>query len=518
MEALQYVSYEKDFTSTEYIEYIHSSNNTKHIVLAKKSSVNNERTWKQKSFEVKNDFYDISMFIDSVNNKCEDCYITMNSFKYGKRDIKAVKEYNSFYIDLDFYKLGLSKEQVLFLLEEDYINKIVPNPNFIIDSGRGMYLIWKISPLEKNRDTSTLWRRVQRILLNKLKEFNSDRQAIDEARVLRVPGTINTKCNKMVEIVSFYNYTYDIEDFKLFYEDELKADEKNSNSKNKKNKKQRSSEIRINKIINTKMKKVGKISYIERTRSLYLSRIDDLEKLVELREGRLYKCRELVLFLYRYYLTMFTQDINESYLKTLELNSKFEYPFSEYRVKVDTESVAKVMKSRMGKHNYATEYRYTNERLIELLSITEDEQKHMSTIISVKEKNRRNNEACKKRQKESRRNSNGLTSKEQKKQELVNKIHELKIEGYKQIEIAEKLKVNKATVSKYLKLPYIELKPIEKPIQMTFSDTYFNIENIKTSKINEDTYYREYKESLYISQKLPKTFGLRLREEDRDTG
>ena len=51
-----------------------------------------------------------------------------------------------------------------------------------------------------------------------------------------------------------------------------------------------------------------------------------------------------------------------------------------------------------------------------------------------------------------RRNENGLTSREQKKQDLINNIKSLSSEGMKQKDIAEKLGINKSTVSKYLKL------------------------------------------------------------------
>ena len=51
-----------------------------------------------------------------------------------------------------------------------------------------------------------------------------------------------------------------------------------------------------------------------------------------------------------------------------------------------------------------------------------------------------------------RRNKNGLTSREQKKQDLINSIKSLNSEGMKQKDIAEKLGINKSTVSRYLKL------------------------------------------------------------------
>lgn len=54
--------------------------------------------------------------------------------------------------------------------------------------------------------------------------------------------------------------------------------------------------------------------------------------------------------------------------------------------------------------------------------------------------------------KKNRRNINGLTKREQQKQDTIKAIKNLKNKGLKQIEIAKELNINKATVSKYLRL------------------------------------------------------------------
>ncbi|MBF8984704.1 hypothetical protein IZY60_14265 [Lutibacter sp. B2] len=53
------------------------------------------------------------------------------------------------------------------------------------------------------------------------------------------------------------------------------------------------------------------------------------------------------------------------------------------------------------------QYKYKNDTLIELLEITEEEQRHLISIIGTKEKYYRNND----RRKTERRNSKGLTQK-----------------------------------------------------------------------------------------------------------
>lgn len=65
------------------------------------------------------------------------------------------------------------------------------------------------------------------------------------------------------------------------------------------------------------------------------------------------------------------------------------------------------------------------------------------TILSTRVKYDRKNK---------KRTEEGLTSRQQQKTELINKVKELKQQGLKQVEIADKLGITKGTVSKYLKL------------------------------------------------------------------
>ena len=60
-----------------------------------------------------------------------------------------------------------------------------------------------------------------------------------------------------------------------------------------------------------------KVKYIFRERSLYYARIMDIIKLCELREYDLKGHRELILFLYRYYLCYFTEDVEKALYDTL---------------------------------------------------------------------------------------------------------------------------------------------------------------------------------------------------------
>ena len=348
-------------------------------------------------------------------------YITLNTFYKTYRRIECIKELNALFIDLDTYKTGFTKEQILINLNENHFKQSMPIPNFIIDSGRGLYLIWLIKKVPSM--ALPLWKAVEEYFYKTLKEFGADRQALDATRILRVPGSFNSKTHTEVKIIDNYDYLYELREIQSEYMPELseKAPVRRGRPK--------------------------KIKYIFRERSLYHARILDIIKLCELREYDLKGHRELILFLYRYYLCYFTEDVEKALYDTLELNSMFRQPLSEKEVTRATKSAEKVYKEQN------KDYKYKNETLINLLEITEEEQKEMKTIISKEEYKRRENIRGKKNYKEKLKAKGKLTEKEQIAQRRE-KIKDLLAKGLKQKDIYMLLNISKRTCIndiKYLK-------------------------------------------------------------------
>lgn len=350
----------------------------------------------------------------------ENIYITLNTFYKPCRRLENIKELNTLFIDLDYYKTGKTKDQVLMNLEKNYFNQSIPIPNYVIDSGRGMYLIWLINKVPSQ--ALALWKAIQEYLYNQLKCFGADRQALDATRILRVPGSINSKSKTVVNILDEYKYVYDLREIQNEFLPELKPDEK-------------------------KKGRPSKINYIYRERSLYYGRIQDIIKLCELREYDLKGNRELILFLYRYYLCSFTEDVEKALNDVLELNSMFRQALSEREVIRATRSAERCYLDKN------KQYKYKNETLIELLEITEEEQKYMTIIISKEEYKRRDrvyhkknydSEKAKKIYQEKLKSQGKLTKKEE--LEIVrNKIKALRLKGFKNKRIMQMLGMSSTT-------------------------------------------------------------------------
>ena len=382
----------------EYIEKVHG--NSKGWITRSCIDENGYSQWHYKYAELK-----------ETDLTGENIYITLNTFYKPCRRLECIKELNCVYIDLDYYKTKYTREQIIMNLEENYFNKIIPATNYILDSGRGLALIWLINKVPSK--ALPLWKAVQEYLYKQLKEFGADRQALDATRILRVPGSINSKSKTVVSIIDEYDYIYDLREIQKEFLPELKPKEK-------------------------KKGRPKKINYIYRERSLYYARIQDIIKLCELREYDLRGHREIILFLYRYYLCSFTEDTKKALEDVLELNSMFILPLKENEVIRATRSAEKCYLDKN------KEYKYKNETLIDLLEITEYEETQMSTIISKSEYKRRDR-VYQKNKYQRKLKSEGKISEKEKLSQRRAKIKDLLAEGLEQKDICLELNISKRT-------------------------------------------------------------------------
>ena len=339
----------------------------------------------------------------------EDVYISMSTFYKPMRRIETIKEIGNLFLDLDTYNTKFTKTQILMNLEENYFNRVIPIPNLIIDSGRGLTLVWSIEKVPYK--ALPLWKAIQEYLYSQLKEFGADRKALDATRVLRVAGSINSKSGTRVTILEKYEYKYTLREIQREFLPDL--DENKSKKKGR----------------------PKKVVYVHRERSLYQGRILDLVKLCELRNYDVKGQRETILFLYRYYLCYFYEDEQKALEDVLELNKDFIQPLSEKEVIRATGSAEKVFKSK------DKQYKYKNETLIEILEISEYEQTHMNIIIGKEEYKRRDNERNKKNYREKLVTNGKLTEKEKISQRR-NKIKDLLAEGLRRKDICSILKIS----------------------------------------------------------------------------
>jgi hypothetical protein len=327
-----------------------------------------------------------------TNYMGEDIYYSQNTFYKPQRRIENIRQLRNLYIDLDCYLFNYDPDFVVRKLELEYFKQSIPEPNLIIFSGRGVVLIWLIEPVPYK--ALPLWNAIQRYLLEQLKDVGGDPKASDAARVFRVAGSINSKNGAEVHVEYRHGYRYALRDIQYDYLPELTP--------------------------KTEKKKPGrqkKVVHLYNIYSLNHARILDITKIVELRNYQVTGYREVICFLYRYWMCCFCNDTEEAYRQTMELNNTFTYPLPERELKSATRSAEKAYEARSNKE--ANEraiklgypgagYNISNAKLIKWLDITQDEMEHMKTIINPAEKRRRD-----RIRKDKERREAGIRTKEQ---------------------------------------------------------------------------------------------------------
>lgn len=368
----------------------------------------------------------------------KDTFITPNTMYKPFRSVENIRQFRSLYMDLD--KIEGDKHYITYKIFELAEKEEIPKPTMISDSGRGLHVYWRI----KNAPYGALntWQELQDMLYYKLKKYGADRKATDGARVLRLPNTINSKNNAICRVLYIddeIEYTmYDLREKYLSYNHKkIIAAAKKENNK-----------VITNSFFN---------SY-----SLHIARAEDLITLCELRKYNVIGYRNMILHCFTYWKGIYIRDLEELENQVKELNNNFREPLKESEVRAIIRCVPKAIEKfiayeqgiRTGEQKRVTKgmrdkegYWYKNETLIERLEITEEEQSKLKTIIGTRIKYDRNN----KKRNIARRNEEGLTPREQKKQEKEKQIKDLINKGFNMNQVAKELGVNRSTISRSYK-------------------------------------------------------------------
>ena len=423
-------------------------------------------------FSFKNDLMGkINNVIDIPNT-----YISNNSFKGFKRRLNNLHSLNCFWVDLDYYKIPSLKnktpEEVISLLRKKGLFKKV-EPSFFIYSGQGLYIYYLI----ENADAKSclgIWQKIEDTITEMFEKFGADPKSTDAVHVLRLAGTINGKTGNIAKFIynstKEYKWEQQQEDIRRYTISQMATallpELPYSKAEYAKIKAERKA-IKESK----KAKKEKKTISLYNLYTLNWARLQDLDMLVTLREGNCEGIREFMCFLFRYWSCCYIKDTDKALEEVLEFNKGFSEPLAETEVIKATVSAEKAYTlwektfndymDMMDKPNIVQFFRkagcyiYSNKTLIKQLSITEDEMQSLKTMINLKEKNRRNkdyrNEWTKTDNKKKRRNADGMTAREQAKQENIARIEEMMNEGMKQKDIASVLCLSKGLVSMYSK-------------------------------------------------------------------
>ena len=398
-----------------------------------------------------------------------DIYMSMNPLTRVNHSVRRDQEHIArlkwLYVDLDYYNTvykAYTKDQIMGLLELDYYDRIIPRPTYVVDSGRGLYLLWRI---DENVKAYSRWIKMQMYLYNQLLDFGADRKIVtDSARVLRIPGSTNSKSGSCVTILEATDLKYSLtslirdyitgdqpSDKMISYAEHISKtlqiplpDMQNRDavklyiSTNK----DAAYMIHQHKVGQHKIK-YKKIKYLRTEYSLARARLNDLEQLIRIRDyDRGY--REHILFLCRYWQLCISDDYAGSLQDVIALNNTLHNPLSEKEVVQATKSAEKYYAA--GKI-----FRCSNSYVIQTLNITPAEMQYLQVFISPEERKNRKKVRNQRAYLAYLKNTGKKTKKDQIRDRRI-AIEKMIRKGYSVVKICETLHISRATLYSDLKI------------------------------------------------------------------
>ncbi len=425
---------------TAFCDHLYNDSTDGYIQILKLNNENNNDEKIIKIYNTRND--GLREIVEELHNEI-DVFLSPNTMYLPKRRVENIRQFRALFQDIDCNKLGFEKAETVYMIWMLYHDGKVPKPTMVTDSGQGVHLYWRI----ENAPYGALntWQELQDYIYYQLKHLGADRKSTDGARVLRLPGTINSKNEANCEVLYIDNeleYSmYDLREQYLNYKPkahQLQVQET----------KKVDSRVISNRFFN---------SY-----SLHMERANDLQTLCKLRKYDMTGFRNMAIHCYAYWKGIYVRDSYELENVVMELNSAFTEPLKDTEIRAILRSVPKAIDKfiayeqgrRSGECKRVSKgmrdkegYWYKNDTLIERLEISKSEQKHMKTIIDTDEKYDRKNM----KRRNSRRNEEGLTKKQAELIKLKEQVDKLKNDGMSLRKIAVEVEISLAKVQRLLK-------------------------------------------------------------------
>lgn len=363
-----------------HARYLHDSGN-EYVTIGQKT---NSEPWIETSYQVEK-LYEILPNYAGLN----DVYLSLNRF-YGSR--KRPAELSALYSDLDYYNVSelahIPPEGVFTLILEALEQAKIPCPSLAMSTGRGLALVWRHKPVSGN--VLSKWNLCQQSIFEALKELGADPRAKDAARVFRLAGTYNSKSETLVQ--SIFENLDDVWEFGDLADEILPlTGEQWKQHKAQLLAQNAEKEAARGARTASEGQRDGQKGFDSRT--LHTARLDDLWRLLELR--RMDKLppgqRDSWMFVVGCSMS-FLMDSQSLEKELLTLGGKVaEWSEAETRSRMHS-VIANARSAAAGEtiqwkgQQRDTRYRLTNEKIIEWLEITPEEEVHLKTIVSENRK------------------------------------------------------------------------------------------------------------------------------------
>lgn len=348
----------------------------------------------------------------------DDMMYSLNCFNnMYKADEQSLFSLQNIAIDCDFDTDIYTVLEALELIKKK-INIDIPSPT-IVEYGHRIRLLFSISDVAATKKSIRLYNKIAKELARRLTEVNAKAQP--PTTFARMEGSTNTKTGVKVETLIVNPVIYKMSDLSKALLPEYKS---------------------IKQEVNRAIKKGTSVVKMPNAYGLNLARLRDFERIQRLRtvdkcdslkEYKYY--RALLCYLYRNYCRLCNMTSEEALEATIMFNNLFEIPMKVSKLITNTNNVDK------------KRYLYKTETIIELFGITpaEEREAEFEKIVSESERLKRYSDKYKEKL-----NSEGKMTKKEQLEQLRAKIKSLRLEGFKNKDIAQELGIPIKTLERHI--------------------------------------------------------------------
>ncbi|HHB1925744.1 TPA: AsnC family protein [Bacillus cereus] len=321
---------------------------------------------------------DIKHLLKASERGLKDVYLSLNAFEHGSRKTADLKQIRNIGVDLDFYKIGLSKEYVIKQLHDLVYSQSLPCPNIIMN-GRGVQLVYSISGGAAPQ-MAYLTQYITNHFVKMLMPLGADGSCSDLSRVFRLPYSTHGKTGQTITVDLWTDREYSLQEL---YEYVPPLEKKR------------------------KTKRKGTLTTLPARKgvmdlySLNTKRKADLELIVEMRNGVIENRNDLT-YIYSFTTALIVKNQAATLEMTFQLNEKLADPQPRKEVERTAKNAYKdamIFFDEFAKNDYNRFGLPQNiikpmrtDTVIRKLNIDfrQEEKEKLSTLIDKVEKQRRN--------------------------------------------------------------------------------------------------------------------------------
>ncbi|WP_448163670.1 AsnC family protein [Bacillus mobilis] len=321
---------------------------------------------------------DISHLLKASEMGLQDVYLSLNAFTHGSRKSSDLRQIRNVGVDLDCYKIGLSKEYVIEQLKKYIYQGNIPCPNLVMQ-GRGVQLIYSVAGGAAPQ-MGYLSQYITNHFIKMLMPLGADGSCSDLSRVFRLPNSVHSKTGKRITTEIWSQKEYSLQELYEY----VPPIEKKRKTKKKA-------------IITTIPTRKGVMNLF----SLNTKRKTDLERIVEMRKGVIENRNDLT-YIYAFTTALIVKNQAATLEMTFQLNDKLIDPQPRKEVERTTKNGYKDAITFFDKFA-ENEFKMAglprnlvkpmkNATVVEKLNLTltDNELSQLDTLINSVEKQRRN--------------------------------------------------------------------------------------------------------------------------------